>query len=128
MKQLANALEKRSSFKDRLECLTESLDNLSFDSPNMYSLLYREMKRRELESNDPNKIIKWLSASQPNSYVKLHEALMMVKNHNVMAKEEYLDNLKQMLNQTIENGTDIEVAVKICSLIEKSAHLKSIHE
>lgn len=128
MKQLARALEKCTSFKNRLECLSESLDHLSFDYPNLYSLLYREMKRRELESNDPNRIIKWLSASQPSSYIKLHEALMLVKSHNIMAKEEYLDSLKQMLIQTIENGTDIEVVIKICSLIEKSTHLKSIHE
>lgn len=127
MKQLAKALEK-CTFKIRQECLTESLDYLSFNYPHLYSMLYKELKRRELETNDPNKIVKWLSASQPNSYIKLHEALMLVKTHNVMAKEEYLDNLKNMLCQTIENGTHIEVAMKICILIEKSSNLKSIHE
>lgn len=128
MKQLAQSLEKCKSFKTRLERLTESLDYLSFEYPYLYTMLFRELKRRELEINDPNKIVKWLSASQPNSYIKLHEALMLVKTHNVMAKEEYLDSLKKMLCETIESGTDIDVAMKICILIEKSSNLKSIHE
>lgn len=129
MKQLSKALMQRKSFKDRQECLSESLDHLSFDYPELYSLLFREMKRRELESNDPSKIIKWLkSSATSDSYVKLHESLMLVKNHNLMAKEEYMDNLKRMLYQTIDCGTNIKMALKICHLIEKSPHLSTINE
>lgn len=128
MKQLARVLENCTSFKNRQECLTESLDYLAFNYPDTYTLLYRDIKKRELEYNDPNKIMKWLSVPQPNSYMKLHEALMLVKNHNTMAKEEYLDCLKKMLCETIEKGTDIDMAMKICTLIEKSPHLKSIYK
>lgn len=127
MKQLAMMLINCKSFKDRQEHLSESLNNLSFNYPEIYSLLFREVKKRELESNDPNKITKWLNTT-PNSYVKLHEALMLVKSHNIMAKEEYIDIIKHMLSQTIENGKNIEVAMKICYLIEKSSHLKTIFE
>lgn len=127
MKQLAAMLLKCKSFKERQDCLNESLNNFSFDYPELYSMLFREMKKRELESNDPNKITKWLSAT-PNSYVKLHEALMLVKGHNLMAKEEYFESIKHMLSQIIESGINIEVAMKICNLIEKSPHLKSIFE
>lgn len=129
MKQLARALESCKSFKNRQECLTKSLDFLAFNYPDVYSLLYRDIKKRELECNDPNKIMKWLIVPQPNNiYMKLHEALMLVKNHNTMAKEEYLDCIKKMLCQTIEKGTNIEIAMKICTLIEKSSHLKSIYK
>jgi len=86
------------------------------------------MKRRELYSNDPNKIAKWIKNPSSNAFVKLHEALILVKNNNIMAKEEYMYNLRRMLSQTIENGTNIEAAVKICNLIEKSTNLAIIHE
>lgn len=128
MKQLAEALMKFKSFKDRQHRLIESLDTLSFNYPDIYSQIFRELKKRELDFNDPNKITKWLGTSKSNSYVKLHEALMLVKSHNIMAKEKYMDNLHQMLCQTIEDGTNIEVAVKICCLIEKSPHLTSVYE
>jgi len=86
------------------------------------------MKRRETESNDPNKMTKWLSTLEPSSYVRLHEALMLVKSHNIVAKEEYMHNIRKMICRTIDNGTNIEIVMKICCLIEKSPHLKSIHE
>lgn len=116
------------SFKERQQRLNESLDHLSFDYPDLYIVLFREMKKRELDSNDPNKITKWLNNPSSRSFVKLHEALILVKNNNIMAKEEYMHNLRCMLNQTIENGTNIEIAVKICHLIEKSPNLSIIHE
>jgi len=128
MKQLAITLMQCKSFKERQERLSESLDHLSFNYPDLYIVWFREMKRRELESNDPNKITKWLNNPSSKSFVKLHEALLLVKNNNIMAIEEYIKNLKCMLNQTIENGTNIDVAVKICHLIEKSANLTIIHE
>jgi len=128
MKQLAEALMQCKSFKERQERLSESLDHLSFNYPDLYTVLYRGMKKRELYSNDPSKIIKWLNNPSSKSFVKLHEALMLVKNNNIMAKQEYMYNLRRMLNQTIENGTNIEIAVKICNLIQKSPNLTIIHE
>ncbi|XP_060873301.1 protein Smaug homolog 2-like [Metopolophium dirhodum] len=128
MKQLAETLMQCKSFKERQERLSESLDHLSFNYPDLYTVLYREMKKRELDSNDPSKITKWLNNQPSKSFVKLHEALMLVKNNNIMAKEEYMYTLRRMLNQTIENGTNIEIAVKICNLIEKSPNLTIIHE
>lgn len=125
MKGLVQALMKNKSFKERQKCLSEAIDYMSFDFPDLYSLLYREMKKRGLESNDPYRISKWLSNS--NSYVRLHGALILVKKNNILAKEEYLRNLNRMLCQTIENRTNIDAAVKICRLIEKSAHLESIY-
>lgn len=128
MKQLAKVLMQFKSFKDQQRCLIESLDTLSFDYPDIYSLLFKEIKKREVTYNDPNQVTKWLNFSNQSAYVKLHEALILVKNHNIMAKEKYMDNIKLMLCHTIENGTNIDFAVKICILIEKSSHLKSIHE
>lgn len=114
------------TYKERQAKLNESIDWLSFDYPDVFSLFSREMKRREIESNDPNKISKWLNV--PNSYMKLHESLILVKSTNIIAKDEYLDCLKRMLFETIENGTNIDKTMKICRLIEKSAHLGSIYE
>lgn len=125
MKVLVQALMESKSFKERQQRLSEAIDYVSFGFPDLYSQLYREIKKRELESNDPHKISKWLSNS--NSYVRLHGALVLVKNNNILAKEEYLCNLNRMLCQTIENGTDIDATVKICRLIEKSANLESIY-
>lgn len=123
---LAKTLMKCKSYRERLEKLSESIDQLSFDYPEIYSIFSREMKRREMESNDPNKISKWLNV--PNSYVKLHESLILVKSTNFIAKDEYLDCLKRMLLETIEYGTNIDKTEKICRLVEKSAHLASIYE
>ncbi|XP_025198147.1 uncharacterized protein LOC112596601 [Melanaphis sacchari] len=129
MKQFAEALIKCESDEQRRKHLIESLDDLSFDYPDVYSMLFKEMKIRELEANDPNKISEWLSTSNTsNSIVKIHEALLLVKNDEMMVKEEHLDNLKHMLCRTIENGTHMEEVVKICYLIEKSPSLKTIHE
>lgn len=128
MKQLAEALLQCKSFRERQERLSESLDQLSFNYPDLYTVLYREMKKRELDANDPNKITKWLKNPSSKSFVRLHEALILVKNNNIMAKEEYTYNLRRMLSQTIENGTNIEAAVKICHLIERSPNLTVIHE
>lgn len=128
VEELAKIVMRCTSFKDRLQCLNESLDSFSFKHPELYSMLFKEFKRRELEFNDPNKITRWLNTSNANLTVKLHEALMLVKSNNNMAKEEYIDYLKQMLHHTIENGTNIEITLKICSLIEKSPRLKTIYE
>lgn len=128
MKQLAKALMQFKSFKDQNQCLVESLDTLSFDYPDIYTQLFREIKNREMTYNNPNQVTKWLNFSNQDAYVKLHEALILVKNHNIIAKEKYMDNIKLMLSHTIENKINIDFAVKICSLIKKSPHLKSIHE
>lgn len=128
MKQLATTLMQHRSFKERQECLRESLDHLSFDYPDIYAVLYREIKRREMESNNPNQIAKWLKNLTQKSYVKLHESLMMVKNSNIMAKEELMYNIRCMLNRTIKTGTNIEETMKICHLIGKSTHLKIFNE
>jgi len=88
-----------------------------------------EMKMRELDANDPKKMSEWLSTSNTsNSIVKIHEALLLVKSDDMIVKEEYLENLKQMLCRTIENGTHVDEVVKICYLIEKSPSLKTIYE
>lgn len=126
MKILVNALMEIKSIKERQKRLSETIDYLSFCYPDLFSLLFREIKKRELESNDLYKISKWFNNS--NSYVKLHGALVLVKNNNILAKEEYLRNLNRMLCQTIENGTNIDATVKICRLIEKSSHLESIYK
>lgn len=128
IKRLAETLMKCKSFKERQLSLAESLDTLSFDYPDIYFLLFKEFKKRELEFNDPNKIIVRPNTSNSNLYLKLHEALMLVKSNNIMAKEEYLDIIKKMLHQTIRNGSNIEVAMKICRLLEKSPHLKTIYK
>lgn len=128
MNQLAKTLLKHKSYKDRQQHLNESLNTLSFEYPEIYTQLFREMKKRELDFNNPNKITKWLNSSKSNSHVKLHEALMLVKSNNILAKEKYMDNIKQMLCQAIESRAHIDIAVKVCSLIEKSPHLTSIHE
>jgi ethanolamine utilization cobalamin adenosyltransferase len=128
MEQLAKSLMQCKSFKERQQNLNEALDHLSFQYSHLYIMLFREMKKRETEYNDTNKITKWLSTSKSNSYVKLHEALILLKSNNIIAKETYLFNLRHMLNQTIENGSNIGDAVKICWLIEKSAHLSTIYE
>lgn len=126
MMHLANALMQCKPFKNRQQQLSESLDCLSFNYPSLYSQFIREIKKREIESNDLKKIIKWKNTS--NSYIKLHEALIMVKNHNVMAKEEYMESVKQMLYHTIENKTNFKAALKICYLLERSPNLTSIYE
>lgn len=123
---LAKKLLKCKSDRKRQEQLSESFDRLSINYPDLFSLFAREMKRRETKSNDPNRIAKWLNT--PDSYVELHEALILVKNTNITAMEEYVDRLKCMLRQTIENGNNIDKSVKICRLIEKSAHLEIIFE
>jgi len=129
MKRLAEALMECESDEQRRKCLIESLNDLSFEYPDVYSMLFMEMKIRELDANDPKKMSEWLSTSNTsNSIVKIHEALILVKNDDMMVKEEYLDNLKHMLCSTIENGTHVEEVLKICYLIEKSPSLKTIHE
>jgi len=128
MKTFARALLRCKSFKDRQECLSDSLDSLSLNFPDLYFQLYKEMKRRELESNDYQKINKWLKSPPSHSYIKLHGALMLVKSHNIIVKDEYLDSVRTMLCETIKNGTNLEIAKKICRLIEKSPHLKFIYQ
>lgn len=129
LKQFGKALMQYKSYKERQEHLIKSLDHLSYYYPDIYSQLIREIRKRELEYNDPNKITKWLNISISNTYyIKLHEALMLVNNNNAMAKEQYIPILKHMLNQTIEKKTNIEVVGKICRLIEKSSHLVNIYE
>lgn len=76
MKRFAEALVKCESEKQRREQLIESLDDLSFDYPDVYSILFNEMKIRELEANDSNKISDWLSSSDnSNSIMKIHTAI-----------------------------------------------------
>lgn len=128
MEQLAKSLMQFKSSKDRLQSLNESLDHLSFHHSNLFIMLFRELKKREMEYNDSKKMTNWLSASKSNSYVKLHEALILVKSHNNIAKDNYLLNLKYMLNDTVETGSNIDAAIKICCLIEKSPHLSTIYE
>lgn len=128
MEELAKTLLGLKSFNDRLKCLSESLDSLVFKYPEIYHMLFKEIKRREFEFNNPNKIVEWLNNSNPNAYLKLHEALLLVNNRNILAKEQYIDNLKPILLHTIQYRTNIEVVTKICSLIEKSQHLKAIYE
>lgn len=128
IEQLVKLLMQYKSTKDRQECMSELLNHMSLNYVDFYSLLWREMKKREVESNDPNKISKWLINPNPNSLIKLHDALMYVKTNNIIAQEVYLNNIQVMLYQTIINKTNIEVAVKICCLIEKSPHLKIMHE
>lgn len=126
MNKFAKAIMQIKYFQQRQKRLGESIDRLSFDYPDVYATLFREIKKRELEANDPNKINNWLDTS--NSYEKLHEALMLVKNNNMIAKEAYTVNLKRMLTHTITNGTYINEAMKVCYLIEKSPSLSSIYE
>lgn len=126
LENLARTLLKCKSYNKRQQRLSESFDRLSFDYPKVYYELAREIKRRDIESNNLCEIFKWLNT--PDSYVKLHEALILVKNTNTMAKEQYADRLKDLLFQTIEYGTNVDKMVKICHLIEKCAHLKSIYE
>lgn len=123
MNQLAKTLMQLNSYKDRQNLLNGSLDCLSFNYPDVYIQLFKEIKKRERESNDINKITEWT-----NSHVKFHEALILVRSNNVMAKEKYLESLKLMFCQTIENGNNIEATLKICSLIENSIHLSTFHE
>lgn len=128
MNQLAKALTNAKSFKNRKQHLMESLDTLSFEYPDIYAMLFQELKNRELEFNDPYKISNRLITSKSNRYVKLHEGLMLVSSHNIMAIEEFMNNLRPMLCLAIEKKTNVEIAVKICNLIIKSPHLTSIHE
>lgn len=123
---LAKALMKCKSYKERQERLSEAFDQLSFKYPDLYSQLFRELKKRDIESNNINNISKWLNSS--SSYVKLHEALILVKSNNWIVKEEYLNILKRMMYETIENGTNMYETVKLCHLVEKCAHLRSIRE
>jgi len=129
MKQLAEAIIKCESDEQRCKYLIKSLNDLSFDYPDVYSMLFMEMKIRELDANDPDKMSEWLNTSNTlNSILKIHEALILVKSDDMIVKEEYLDNLKHMLCHTIENRTYVDEVVKICHLIEKSPSLKTIHE
>ncbi|VVC24999.1 Hypothetical protein CINCED_3A013762 [Cinara cedri] len=129
LKQFGKALMQYKSYKERQEHLIKSLDHLSYYFPEVYSQILREIKKREIESNDPNKITKWLNISTSKTYyVQLHEALMLVNNNNTMAKEQYTTSIKHMLCQTIEKNTNIEFVIKICDLIEKSSHLQTIYE
>ncbi|VVC25004.1 Hypothetical protein CINCED_3A025581 [Cinara cedri] len=129
MQLLANKLMKYKSFKERRSYLNNSLDLFSFNHPDLYFLLFKEMKRRELESNDPYKITQWSYQNlASNVYVKLHGALILVKGHNTIAKEMYLVVLDHVLCQTIENLTNVEESIKICYLIEKSKPLSIIYE
>lgn len=129
LKGFGRALMQCKSNKERQERLIDSLGYLSYNYPDIYSQIVREIKKREIEFNDPSRITKWVNVSTSDAcYTKLHEALMLVNGNNTKAKEQYTNNLKQLLVQTIENKTNIEVAVKICSLVEKSSHLSIIYE
>lgn len=129
MQLLVNSLKQcNKSYKNRQDHVNESLDFLSFNYPDVYSLLFKEVKKRELESNNPYKIIQFSHNLSTISYVKLHGALILVKGHNNLAKEMYLIVLEHMLCQTIENRINIEQSMKICYLIETSKTLSIIYE
>lgn len=126
MKLFAKSLMKCKSYKERQNRLSESIDQLSFNYSEVCTLLYKEMKRREIESNNPYKM--YFSFESSDCFVKLHEGLLLVKNNNIMAKDKYMEHLKNMLDQTIDHGVNIDKTLKICRLIEKSPHLKSIYK
>lgn len=129
MKQFAKMLMQYTSFKERQDCLSESLDYFSNEYPELYSRLHMEIKKRRMNYNDPNKVSKWLNTSTSNNnFVKLHEALMSVKKTNIMVQEQYIIGINHLLCQVIEKRTNIDEAVKICRLIEKLPNLRSIHE
>lgn len=129
MKRLAEEIMKCESDEQGHERLKESLDDLSFEYPDVYSMLFKEMKTRELEANDPHKMTEWLSTSHTsNSIIKIHEALILIENDDMLVEEQHLDSLKYILCHTIDNGTQMEEVVKLCDLIEKSPSLKTIYE
>lgn len=128
MKQLAKTLIQYKPMKKRQEIVVESLDSFSIDYPELYSHLFREIKNRRMEFNDLNKISKWLNTSTSNNFVKLHEALILVNKNNIIAQEQYINDLKYLLSQTIEKKTNLEEAVKICCLIKRLPNLSFIYE
>lgn len=128
MKQLVNTLIQHKPYKERQKIVVESLDNFAIDFPEIYYLLFWEIKNRRMEFNDLNKISKWLNTSASNNFVKLHEALILVNKNNIIAQEQYIIDIQHLLCQTIERKTNIEEAVKICSLIKRLPNVKFIYE
>jgi len=128
IKQLARALMNKSTYKDRHDLLEKMLDYLSFEYSDCYSLLVREIRKREMQSNNPNLITKWINTSTENPIIKLHESLLLVKRHNIIAKERHIENVMSMFNQTIERGINTNAALKICNTIRDSKHLEDVYE
>ncbi|XP_050537935.1 uncharacterized protein LOC126903641 [Daktulosphaira vitifoliae] len=128
VKNYVKAINDCKSFKLRQQILSEMLDYVSIENPDAFLQIFREMKKRELDANDPNKISKWLSSSNVKFHSKLYESLMLVKSNNILAQEEYLGSLKQMLSHTLSTGDKLDECLKICSLIEKLSSLSKIHE
>lgn len=128
MKQLARALINKPTYDERHDLLEEMLDYLSFEFADCYSLLVREIKKREKQANTPFLITKWKSTSMENPTVKLHESLLLVRQHNIIAKERHIENVTCMFNQTIERGINVNAALKICRIIRDSKHLEDVYE
>lgn len=128
IKQLARALMNKSTYKDRHDLLENMLDYMSFEFSVCYSLLVKEIRKREMQSNNPILITKWMNTSTENSIIKLHESLLLVKRHNIIAKERHIENVLCMFYQTIERGKNTNAALKICNTIRDSKHLEDVYE
>eukprot|EP00102_Acyrthosiphon_pisum_P022631 XP_016659841.1 PREDICTED: uncharacterized protein LOC107883736 [Acyrthosiphon pisum] len=128
LKQLARALMDKRSYKDRNDLLGEMLDYLSFEFSECYSLLVREIRKREFRNNAPHLITKWIRNSTEKSFIKLNESLLLVRPNNFIAKEFHTANVKCMLNDMIEQSINVDAALKICNTIRDSTHLRDVYE
>jgi len=127
-KQLARALMNKRSYKDRNDLLGEMLDYLSFEFSDCYSLLVREIRKRQIQNNTPHLITKWIRNSTEKSFIKLNESLLLVRPNNYIAKELHTANVTCMLNDTIEQSINVDAALKICNTIRDSSHLWDVYE
>ena len=116
------------NYENRHEKLMEMLDYLSFEFSDCYSLLVREILKREKKYNNPNCITEWINTSSKKSIINLHEALLLVRPYNVTVKERHIENVTRMLNQTIERDVNIKEALKICDVISHSEHLADVNK
>ncbi|XP_050419786.1 uncharacterized protein LOC126832834 [Adelges cooleyi] len=128
IKDFVKSLNGCKSFKHRQQFLNRVIDYMAAENADAFMQTYREFKKRELEANDPNKIAKWLTTSNvKSSSSKMHEALMLVKGSNILAQEQYLDNLKRIFSHTLSSGENVQESVKLCALVEKLTSLANIH-
>lgn len=127
-KQLTRVLMNKRSYKDRNDLLREMLDYFSFEFSDCYSLLVGEIRKREVQNNNPYLIIKWIRNSMKKSFIKLNESLLLVRPNNYTAKELHTANVTCMLNDTIEQGINVDAALKICNTIRDSTHLRDVYE
>jgi len=128
IKQLARALINKTSYKDRNDLLGKMLDYLSFEFSDCYFLLVREIRKREIQNNTPHLITKWIRNSTGKSFIKLNEALLLVRPNNCIAKELHTANVTCMLDEAIEQSINVDVALKICNTIKGSTHLRDVYE